>query len=83
MAIEIAILILIGTALILVFGMISQKSSEQKLLFASNLTAVIISATVVLASDTARQSYLDIALIYILFGYLAIVAIRRLIQGSN
>ncbi|MCX7725315.1 MAG: MrpF/PhaF family protein [Chitinispirillaceae bacterium] len=75
-----SILISIGITIIKIF--IGPKITD-RLIALSVISSLILAMLVLLGIQDGKSLYLDVALVYDIFGFLGIFAISRIIKGKN
>lgn len=79
-----ASLILIGAAVLLItIRLIAGPSTFDRLVAADTLAVVGVAFVVVLATTAGTESYIDVALVYGVVGFLGTVTIARFLQGAS
>jgi len=72
--------ILLALALVIVIRLITSKSSVNKLVSLNVLSGVILAFLILHGVELGRTLYLDIALVYDIFGFLGFLAISHFLN---
>lgn len=81
--IEASIYILLICIVIMYLGFISNRSLPEKLMFFSCSNNYLIIVICFMSLYEARESYVDIAYIYVLFNFMINFVIARLFKGEE
>ena len=74
--------ILLGFSIVIVLRLITSKKAINKLISLNVLSGVVLAFLVLHGVQLGRTLYLDIALVYDIFGFLGFLAISHLLNQS-
>ncbi|MFO8044209.1 MAG: monovalent cation/H+ antiporter complex subunit F [Alkalispirochaeta sp.] len=78
-----AIWFFVGSAVVSMVRVIIGPSSADRMTGLNMVSAQVLAALVLVAVREGRSSYLDVALVYDIFGFIGILAMARYFGGSR
>jgi multisubunit Na+/H+ antiporter MnhF subunit len=76
--------VLIGLAAVLTaYRLLRGPSNFDRLLSSDTLAVIGVAFLAVFSSEPGRQSFIDVALVYAVIGFVGVVIIARFLQGAD